>query len=416
MTGWPVFEEDEIAAVGDVLRSGKVNYWTGQGCRMFEQEFADACKSDHAIALANGTLALELALHCLGIGPGDEVVVSPRSFIASASCVAFLGATPVFADVDPNSQNITPETVRSVLTAKTRAVIPVHLAGWPCDMDGFVDLAKTNNLALIEDCAQAHGATYKGRPIGSFGDVAAYSFCQDKIITTGGEGGMLVTNQQGLWEKAWAFKDHGKSYEAVYQRDHKPGFRWLHESIGTNWRMTEMQAAIGRIQLGKLDRWSQRRRENAHRLAEAASNIGAYRVPMPPKDISHAYYRFYLFVRSEALASGWDRDRIMNAITDEGVPCFSGSCSEIYKEKAFASLGLNDLHLPVAAELGETSLAFLVHPTLTDDEVERACHVLQKVGLAATASNQPSVTIIDDSGSAANNASQFQGSDQKFGT
>lgn len=410
MAGWPVFEEDEIAAVGDVLRSGKVNYWTGQECRAFEQAFAAACKSEHAISLANGTLALELALYSLGIGPGDEVVVSPRSFIASASCVAFLGATPVFADVDPDSQNITPETVQAVLTTKTRAVIAVHLAGWPCDMEGFAALAKAHDLALIEDCAQAHGATYKGRPIGSFGDVAAYSFCQDKIITTGGEGGMLVTNLRHLWEKAWAFKDHGKSYEAVYQREHKPGFRWLHESIGTNWRMTEMQAAIGRIQLSKLDCWKRRRCENAHRLADAAAGISAFRVPIPPEHISHAYYRFYLFVRSEALAPGWDRDRIMNTITENGVPCFSGSCSEIYKEKAFASFGLNDLHLPVAAELGETSLAFLVHPTLNDEEVAKACSVLRDVGKAATMSS------IDNKNRVANSINELQGLDQKFGT
>ena len=385
MGKWPVFDEEQIDAVAEVLRSGKVNYWTGGICRSFERDFAAACNADHAIALANGTVALELALRALEIGPGDEVVVTPRSFIASASAVSFIGATPVFADVDPDSQNITAETVRAVLTERTRAIIAVHLAGWPADMGGLRALADTQGIALIEDCAQAHGARYKGRPVGRLGDVAAFSFCQDKIITTGGEGGMLVTSDKALWEKAWALKDHGKSYEAVYHREHKPGFRWLHESIGTNWRMTEMQAALGRIQLGRLEDWHATRTANAERLAEAAAGIEAYRVPMPPSEIEHAFYRFYLFVEPKKLAPGWDRDRIMNAIGERGVPSFSGSCSEIYKEKAFSDLGLNDLHLPVARELGETSLAFLVHPTLSYDEIERAAKAIREVGLEATA-------------------------------
>ena len=392
--GWPIFDEEQIAAVTEVLRSGKVNYWTGQVGRTFEREFAAACEAEHAIALANGTVAIELALLSLGIGAGDEVVVTPRSFIASASAVAFIGATPVFADIDPDSQNITPETATAVLTPKTKAIIAVHLAGWPCDMDGFRRLADRHGLALIEDCAQAHGACHKGRPVGGLGDVAAFSFCQDKIITTGGEGGMLVTSDKDLWARAWALKDHGKSHEAVYHREHKPGFRWLHESIGTNWRMTEMQAAIGRIQLGQLDDWRKKRQENAHCLAEAAAGLSAFRAPLPPTDIEHAFYRFYLFVEPGRLAPGWDRDRIMSAIVEAGVPCFSGSCSEIYKEKAFQPFGLNDLDLPVAHELSETSLAFLVHPTLTADELDKACRALRAVGEAATAEDAPKARAV----------------------
>ncbi len=390
MGGWPAFDEEQINAVAAVLRSGKINYWTGKDGHEFEREFAAACGASYAIALANGTVALELALRCLDITAGDEVVVTPRSFIASASAVSFIGATPVFADVDSDSQNITPEAVKAVLTPKTRAIIAVHLGGWPCDMEGLRALAAVHGIALIEDCAQAHGACVDGRPVGGLGDVAAFSFCQDKIITTGGEGGMLVTDRKDLWEKAWALKDHGKSYDAVYHRAHKPGFRWLHESIGTNWRMTEMQAAIGRIQLGRLEGWKQKRQDNAHRLAGAAADIGSYHVPLPPAGIEHAFYRFYLFVKPENLAPGWDRDRIMNAIAEKGVPCFSGSCSEIYKEKAFEAFGLNGLHLPVARELGETSLAFLVHPTLDEDEIERCCQAIREVGAAAMVEGAPS--------------------------
>ena len=377
---WPFFDNDEQAAVEAVLRSGKVNYWTGQEARTFEREFANACGCRYGIALANGTIALELALHALGIGEGDEVIVTPRTFVASASCVVLRGARPVFADVDPISQNVTAETVRRVLSPRTKAVIAVHLAGWPCQMDSILELAREHGLRVVEDCAQAHGATYKGQPVGSFGDVAAFSFCQDKIITTGGEGGMLVTNDEALWRAAWAYKDHGKSYDAVYNREHPPGFRWLHESFGTNWRMTEMQAAIGRVQLRKLPHWLEQRRRNAAILTACFRDVPALRVSEPPDHIGHAYYKYYAFVRPERLRKGWNQGRIIAAIVAEGVPCFSGSCSEIYLEKAFEQ---NDLRpakrLPTARELGETSLMFLVHPTLTEEDARATCRAVEAV-------------------------------------
>jgi len=377
---WPSFTEDESKAVQRVLLSNKVNYWTGTEGREFEKEFAAYSGCRYAIALANGTVALELALYALGIGPGAEVITTSRTFIASASCIIMRGATPVIADVDPVSQNITAETILPLITAKTRVIIAVHLAGWPCDMDPILDLAREYNLKVIEDCAQAHGAQYKGRPVGSLGDVAAFSFCQDKIMTTGGEGGMLVTNDKALWEKAWAFKDHGKSYDAVYNRQHPDGFRWLHESFGTNWRLTEMQSAIGRLQLLKLDDWVRIRRRHAERLSDCFANYPALRLTIPPVDAHHSYYKYYVFVRSEQLKPGWDRDRIMAAINAEGVPCYSGSCSEIHREKAFTDAGLGPAtRLPVAQELGDTSLMFLVHPTLTAIEMDRTCQAVTKV-------------------------------------
>ena len=378
---WPQFDQDEIAAVTAVLTSGKVNYWTGEEGRLFESEFASFTGCDHAIALANGTVALELALFGLGIGPGDEVIVTSRTFIASASCVVMRGAIPVMADVDPKSQNITAETVRAVLTPRTKAIIAVHLAGWPCDMDPILQLAKERGLKVIEDCAQAHGATYKGRPAGSLGDVAAFSFCQDKIMTTGGEGGMLTTNNRSLWERAWAFKDHGKSYAAVYDQPHQPSeFRWLHESFGTNWRLSEMQSAVGRRQLKKLLWWRNMRQHNAAMLTESFSALPALRVTSPPPEIGHAYYKYYVFIRPERLRNGWDQGKIIEAINAEGIPCFSGSCSEIYLEKAFEKKGLRpDKRLKVARELGETSLMFLVHPTLTGPDIEDTCMAVEKV-------------------------------------
>ncbi len=382
---WPFFTDDEIQAASAPLKSGRVNYWTGMEGRLFEQEWADFAGCEYAVAVANGTVALELALHALGIGPGDEVIVPCRTFIASASCAVVRGVTPVMADVDPVSQNITAETAAAVLTPQTKAIIAVHLAGWPCEMDPILELAREKGLYVIEDCAQAHGATYKGRPAGSFGDAAAFSFCQDKIVTTGGEGGMLTTNRREVWERAWSYKDHGKSYDAVYHREHPPGFRWLHESFGTNWRLTEMQAAIGRVQLNKLPAWVEKRRRNAAILTERFAELPALRVTLPPEDIGHAYYKYYAFLRPEALRDGWNRDRVIEAIRAEGIPCHSGSCSEIYLEKAFEKEGLQPAQpLPIAKGLGETSLVFLVHPTLSETDMDDTARAVEKVLQFAT--------------------------------
>jgi dTDP-4-amino-4,6-dideoxygalactose transaminase len=382
---WPYFASDEIEAVTSVLRSGKVNYWTGQEGRQFENEFAEFVGTKHGICVANGTLALELALYALGIGAGDEVITTSRTFIASASCVVMRGARPVCVDVDRDSQNITAETIRAAITARTRAIVAVHLAGWPCDMDPILELAEEHGLKVIEDCAQAHGATYKGKPVGSLGHLAAFSFCQDKILTTGGEGGMVTTNDAELWNRAWSYKDHGKSYDAVFHREHPPGFRWLHESFGTNWRLTEMQSALGRVLLRKLPEWVAIRRKHAARLTECFRSMPALRVSVPPSTVGHSYYKYYVFVRPERLRQGWSRDRIMAEIASVGVPCYSGSCSEIYLERAFAEEMRPSSTLPMARELGDTSLMFLVHPTLLDAHIQRTCDAVKRVIELATA-------------------------------
>lgn len=385
MGPWPFYDADERATVEAVLTEGKVNYWTGDQCKLFEKEFARYCSSDFGIALANGTLALELALEAAVVGPGDEVIVAPRTFIASASCVVRIGARPIFADICLDSQNISPESVAEVVTPRTRAIVAVHHAGWPCDMDGLMAIAAKHDLFVIEDCAQAHGARYKGRPVGGIGHIGAFSFCQDKIMSTGGEGGMLVTNDEAIWKKAWSIKDHGKSYESAFQKEHPPGFRWLHESFGTNMRLTEMQAAIGRIQLSKIEDWNARRTANAHKIIDTLNKYPCVRVPCPADDIRHAYYRLYAFVVSDRLAEGWSRDRIMQEINDAGVPCFSGSCPEIYEEKAFKRNGLRPKQaLPNAKALGPTSLAFLVHPTLSLADINLICGTLDKVLSEAT--------------------------------
>jgi dTDP-4-amino-4,6-dideoxygalactose transaminase len=386
---WPYFEADEIEAAAAVLRSGRVNYWTGQEGRLFETEFAESVGTKYAICVANGTVALELALLALGIGRGDEVITTSRTFIASASCIVMRGARPVCVDVDPDSQNITAETIRRAITPRTRAIIAVHLAGWPCDMDLIMQLAAEHDLRVVEDCAQAQGAMYKGRLVGSLGHVAAFSFCQDKIMTTGGEGGMLTTNDPEVWERAWSFKDHGKSYDAVYNREHGEGFRWLHESFGTNWRMTEMQSALGRVALKKVPRWVETRRRHANALTEALSGLPGLRIPTPQNSVCHAYYKYYAFLRPEMLGDGWDRDAIMRAINARGVPCFVGSCSEIYLEKAFVGRRKH-LNLPIAKSLGETSLMFLVHPTLSGEHIAVTCRAIEDVITQAVKRNPAS--------------------------
>ncbi|WP_313026050.1 DegT/DnrJ/EryC1/StrS family aminotransferase [Pseudomonas lopnurensis] len=381
---WPSFTEEEAQAVSNVILSNRVNYWTGQECREFEKEFAGWAEAEYAVALGNGTLALDAALKALQVGAGDEVVVTSRTFLASASSIVTAGATPVFADVDRDSQNITADSIRNVLTAKTKAVICVHLAGWPCDMGPIMALAQEYGLFVIEDCAQAHGARYKGRPVGSIGHIGAWSFCQDKIMTTGGEGGMVTTNDRELWSRMWSYKDHGKSWEAVYERTHPAGFRWLHESFGTNWRMLETQAVIGRIQLRRMPEWQAKRLANAKAIWEQAALLPGLRVPAVPDDIQHAAYKCYVFVVPELLKQDWSRDRIMAEISARGVPCMSGSCSEVYLEKAFDNTGWRPAEpLPTAHELGNTSLMFLVHPTLSEHEVAKTCAVLKEVMLAA---------------------------------
>jgi len=380
---WPHFTQDEIEAVVNVLESGRVNYWTGDNGRLFEKEYAESIGVQYAVAVANGTVALELALHAIGVGPGDEVVVTPRSFIASASCVVMRGAIPVFADVDPDSQNLTSETIARVLTRRTKAIVVVHLAGWPCDMDSITALANERHLKIIEDCAQAHGATYKCRTVGSIGTINAFSFCQDKILTTGGEGGLVTTDDEELWNKAWSFKDHGKSYDTVYRRLHPQGFRFLHESCGTNWRLTEMQSALGRILLRKLEENVNQRRNHAAILNSAFSRISALRVTIPPDHVGHAYYKYYVFIRPEALKADWSRDRIMEAVNAEGIPCLAGY-REMYLEKAFQEEWKPSQPLPVAQRLGDTGLVFLVHSTLSDQDMCDTCCAVEKVMDEAT--------------------------------
>lgn len=377
---WPSFTQQEADAVSQVLLSNKVNYWTGQECREFEKEFAQFAQTQYAVALTNGTVALDVALKALNIGAGDDVIVTSRTFLASASSIVTAGANPIFADVELDSQNISARTIEAVLTPNTKAIICVHLAGWMCDMDPIMQLAKEKGLYVIEDCAQAHGAMYKGKSAGSIGHIGAWSFCQDKIMTTGGEGGMVTTNDENLWKKMWSYKDHGKNFDSIYNKQHPPGFRWLHDSFGTNWRMMEMQAVIGRIQLKKMSEWTAQRNANMEKIYAAFADSPYFTVHRPSDDYVHAAYKCYVQVNTDALPEDWSRDRIMTEINAEGVPCFSGSCSEVYLEHAFDDTPWRPKErLKNAQKLGETSLMFLVHPTLTENNIQTTKDVIQQV-------------------------------------
>lgn len=377
---WPSFTQEEADAVSRVLLSNKVNYWTGQECREFEKEFAEFAETKYAVALANGTVALDVALKALDIGAGDDVIVTSRTFLASASSIVTAGANPVFADVELDSQNISRRTIEAVLTPNTKAIICVHLAGWMCDMDLIMQLAEEKGLYVIEDCAQAHGAMYKGKSAGSIGHIGAWSFCQDKIMTTGGEGGMVTTNDENLWKKMWSYKDHGKNFDSIYNKQHPPGFRWLHDSFGTNWRMMEMQAVIGRIQLKKMPEWTAKRLANMQKIYTAFADNPYFTVHRPSDDYVHAAYKCYVQVNNEKLPEGWSRDRIMSEINALNVPCFSGSCSEVYLEHAFDGTPWRPAHrLSNAQKLGDNSLMFLVHPTLSDESINKTVTAIQQV-------------------------------------
>ena len=372
---WPRYEADEIEAVAAVLRSGRVNYWTGETVKDFEAAYAAHLGLPHALALANGTLALEVALAAFQIGEGDEVLVPACSFVATASCVLMRGGKPVFCDLTRDGQVVTVETLEAARTPRTRAVIVVHLSGFVADVPAIMAWAEPRGIVVIEDCAQAHGARLDGQPAGSLGHGAAFSFCQDKILSTGGEGGLFATRDEAAFRRAWSLTQHGKSYEAVFEREHPPGFRWLVDSVGSNWRLTGIQAAIGLRQLEKLSTWSAARTRNA-RILYAALEGSSARLERHPPGLEHAFYRASCFL-PEGRGSE-PRDALIAALQAEGWPIQSGTCPEIYREQVFVERGLAPAaRLPVARALGETSLWLWVHPTIDSETMERYAAALR---------------------------------------
>lgn len=383
---WPYYEADEVEAASQTLITGKVNYWTGTLGKEFEQAYAKSVGKKFGIALSNGTVALELALRALGIQSGDEVIVASRSYVASASCVLLVGATPVFADVELDSGNISANTIAPLINSRTKAIIPVHIAGWPCDMPSIMLLANQHNLFVIEDCAQAHGSYIASKPVGAWGHAAIFSFCQDKIISTGGEGGMLLVEDENVYKKAWAYKDIGRSYDAVYYQSHEEGFRWLTETAGSNFRMTEFQAAIGLKQLEKLPVWIGIRNANAKAIIKVLESFDFIDTPKIIEENSNlnAYYRLYAKVSPNIHVAGMRhkslRDTLIKSLVDVGVPCFHGVCAEIYREKAFDGIPTKPLkRLPNASLFADNAFCLLVHHTITEIELKQMIKKIQNV-------------------------------------
>jgi dTDP-4-amino-4,6-dideoxygalactose transaminase len=367
---WPFYEEDEIMAVQKVLLSGRVNYKTGTEGKLFEEEYAKTCDSEYALAVTNGTAALELALVAIGVTNGDEVIVPARTFIATASAVVKCGATPIVADIECNSQNMSLQTIGRLITPRTKAIIPVHLAGWPVDMDPIIELAKQKNIYVIEDCAQAHGAKYKNRSVGSIGDIGCFSFCQDKIISTGGEGGLVITNDPDLYKCMWSMRDHGLDYNKAKNLQSGIGFKWLIDSFSTNLRMTEMQSAIGRCQLLKLDNWVAKRQANANMYTSAIRDLPIWTNICPPDTNIHSYYKYNILLNQEALSTKWNRNKIIEELGKKGIESRVGACPDIANEAAFQNARLDTQNpRPNAAAIADFTLMLPVHPTLTEANI-----------------------------------------------
>jgi len=391
-----MYDQKQIKKVSQVLKKNKTNYWTGNECRKFEKEFSNYHGIKYSVTVSNGSVALELALKALNLKKTDLVIVTPRSFVISASCVLNLGLKPVFADVGDNG-NLSIEGIKKAYNRNVKAIIIVHLNGLPCDLDPILKFVKKNKLYLIEDCSQAHGAIYKGKKVGSFGDVSTWSFCQDKIISTGGEGGMISTNSQKLWLKIWSLKDHGKNHNSVFFKKHKVGFRWLHDDLGSNYRMTEMQAAIGREQLKLLNQNLRKRNLIANLylkgLREYYNKFNILKKPVlkcascPLKNkirkcnkCLSAYYRLNLFVNTNEL----NQIKLIELLNKNRIDCSVGSCPEIYREKLFKKNKFySKLKLANANLLGKSSIMFPVNPnksiSLVKKEIKKIRKIMQKI-------------------------------------
>jgi dTDP-4-amino-4,6-dideoxygalactose transaminase len=387
-----MYSKSQIQSVTSILKKNKTNYWTGDHGRLFVREFSKYHSVKYSVCVSNGSVALEIALRALALKAGSSVLVTPRSFVISASCVLNMGLKPIFADVDLNG-NVNIEGIKKAYKPGVKAIIVVHLNGLSCDLDPIVKFAKEKKLYLIEDCSQAHGAIYKGKKVGTFGDIAIWSFCQDKIISTGGEGGMISTNSKKLWLTCWSIKDHGKNYNSVFYKKHKTGFRWLHDNLGSNYRMTEMQAAIGRIQLKSLDNQLKIRNAIANiYLSELKDYYQKYHLLQKPdfkcqtcpfkqnekkcKKCLHAFYRLNLFINKNKIK----QIKLIEQFNKNKINCSVGSCPEIYREKIFKKLKFYPKkRLSNAKLLGETSLMFPIDPARSMAKVKTEINSIKKI-------------------------------------
>ena len=355
----PIIGEDEISAVTAVLRSGVIAQ--GKKVEEFEGAFAEFIGTKYAVAVNSGTAALHISLLAQGIGEGNEVITAPFTFIASANSILFTGAKPVFADIEEDSFNIAPDSIDEKITRRTKAIMPVHLYGQPCDMKRIMRIAREHGLIVIEDACQAHGAEYEGEKVGSFG-TGCFSFYPTKNMTTG-EGGMITTNDKDIAEKARMIRSHG-------QRQ-----RYFHEILGYNYRMTDIAAAIGLCQLGKVEEFNSKRIENAKFLTKGLSGIKGLIPPSIKSNTKHVFHQYTVRITQDF---GIPRDELRQKLVDKGVATEVYYPLPIHKQPLYQSLGYDD-HLPNSEKAAREVLSLPVHPSLTKEDLENIVRAIQDI-------------------------------------
>ena len=362
---WPSYPNILVNSISSLFKTGLVNYLIGNNGKSFEKEFSKKMGIKYSAAVSNGSIALEIALLSLGIKKNDEVIVTSRSYNSSASSILRVGAKPIFCDIDSNTFNICTKSLKSKITKKTKAILCVHLYGYPCEIFKIKKIIKNSQIKIIEDCSQAHGAKIKNKPVGCFGTIGIWSFCYDKIISTGGEGGMISTNSKTIYSKIWSLKEIGKDYNKFYKNRKSINFPYIHDHVGTNARMTEVQSLIGRYQLKNLDSYIRIRNRNALILSSYLNDIKKINIPVIPKNITHAFYRYTITIQSELKNPSNIRNNIIRKIISKKIFCNVGGCPEIYNEKPF-NLDLNaSKNIKVANIIGKTSISFLVDNTIS---------------------------------------------------
>ena len=371
---WPFYDINIQKKIIKILRSGKTNYLIGKEGILFEKNFSKFYKIKYSNVVANASLGLELSLLSLNLVKGDEVIVTPRSYHSSVSCVIRVGLKPVFADIDRNSMNICPESIIKNISRKTKAIICVHLYGMPCDMNKIKKISKEFNLKIIEDCSQAHGSKIGNKYVGSFSDISVFSYCQDKIISTGGEGGMIATNNKKLNDRIWSLKEIGKNKEKFFKINSLSNdFPYVHDTIGTNARITEIQSCIGNYQLKQLKSYIRARNENAKIFFNKLKNCKHLIIPNHNSQITHSYYRYTVIISNEKLS----RSILMKNLKKKGVACTVGGCPTIYNEKYFVEkFNVNIKNYPNAEYLKNRTLSFLVDQTISKKEINKVSSIL----------------------------------------
>jgi UDP-4-amino-4,6-dideoxy-N-acetyl-beta-L-altrosamine transaminase len=370
--GRQLIEEDDVAAIVEALRGDWIT--TGPLVAEFERRLASRVGARHGVAVSSGTAALHAAVFAAGIGPGDEVIVPPLTFVASANPILYLGATPVFADVRPDTLNLDPARVEEKITPRTRAIIAVDFAGHPSDLDSLLEIARARGLVLIEDAAHALGAEYRGRPVGALADLTTWSFHPVKQIATG-EGGMVTTNDPGLAERCARFRNHGISSEAM---DRFRSGEWYYEMVdlGFNYRLTDLQCALGLSQLAKLDRFLARREAIAARYRRAFADLPGGSLQAVEPHVRHAWHIFPLLLDLERLAG--DRRAIFGALRAEGIGV-SVHYLPVYRHPYYQRLGYDKGLCPLAEAAYERLLTVPLFPAMEDRDVEAVITAVKKV-------------------------------------